>query len=191
MCYDVLVQRDPVWHCERTKDVMRKNIFLPIALFVAITLSISSARASGSSDLAPLYATGTWLNGSASPSSLKGKVVIVDVFTFDCINCKHVVPNLRRLHDEQSASAFTIVGVHAPETPYERDRDNVVKNLAEQGITWPVRIDNDFSVWRAYGVEYWPTQLIFDRRGRLRKTVVGEGQDDVINGMVQNLLNER
>ena len=170
--------------------MMSTKFLLPAVLCITIFVA-STASASGSSNLAPLYAAGTWLNGSATPSSLSGKVVLVDVFTFGCINCKHVVPNLRRLHDEQSATAFAIVGVHAPETPYERDRDNVVKNLAEQGITWPVRIDNDFSVWRAYSVEYWPTQLIFDRQGRLRKTVIGEGQDDLVNATVKNLLSER
>ena len=171
--------------------MMNKKFLLPIALLFLMAVVVSTVRASGSSQLAPLYTAATWLNGSVTPSSLIGKVVLVDVFTFGCINCKHVVPNLRRLRDEQSASAFAIVGVHAPETPYERDRDNVVKNLAEQGITWPVRIDNDFSVWRAYGVEYWPTQLIFDRHGRLRKTVIGEGQDDLVNATVKKLLNER
>ena len=170
---------------------MNKKFLVPAAVIFSIVLIGSTAKARESSDLAPLYAAGAWLNGSATPSSLNGKVVLVDVFTFGCINCKHVVPNLRRLHDKQPASAFAIVGVHAPETPYERDRGNVVKNLDEQGITWPVRIDNGFSVWRAYGVEYWPTQLIFDRHGRLRKTVIGEGQDDLVNATVKNLLNER
>jgi thiol-disulfide isomerase/thioredoxin len=172
---------------------MKKNITLVLTTLsiAALVWMTSPARSSNSSDLAPLYTAGTWLNGSATPAWLSGKVVVVDIFTFDCINCKHVVPNLRRLNADEPAARFALVGVHSPETPYERDRDNVVKNLAVQGITWPVLIDNDFRVWRAFGTEYWPTQLIFDRHGRLRKTVIGEGQDDVVNATIQSLLDER
>ncbi len=171
---------------------MRNTVLILAALVSIAWLSAARSPASaGGSDLAPLYTAGTWLNGSASQASLSGKVVIVDVFTFDCINCKHVVPNLRRLLAAQNPQTFAIVGVHAPETPYEANSENVAKNLVIQGITWPVRIDNDFAVWHDYGIEYWPTQLIFDRHGRLRKTVIGEGQDDLVNATVQSLLNER
>lgn len=65
------------------------------------------------------------------------------------------------------------------------------QNLKVQGITWPVAVDNDFALWRAYGIEYWPTQLIFDRHGHLRKTIVGEGQDTVVAATVRELLSER
>ncbi len=170
-----------------------RSIILTLATLVSVgwLSAIQSPAGAGGSDLAPLYTAGTWLNGSASQASLSGKVVIVDVFTFDCINCKHVVPNLRRLNAEQNPRTFAIVGVHAPETPYEANLENVKTNLVAQGISWPVRIDNDFTVWHDYGIEYWPTQLIFDRHGRLRKTVIGEGQDDLVNATVQSLLNER
>lgn len=133
----------------------------------------------------------SWLGARPTTQSLSNKVVIVDVFTFDCINCKHVVPELRALHREIPESELAIVGVHAPETPYERDRTNVVRAFAEQGIMWPVALDNDFALWKAYGIEYWPTQLIFDRRGRLRKTVIGEGQDQQVASTVRMLLTER
>lgn len=163
-----------------------------IALVSAAIIGTAAAASDAAqSDLAPLFLPGTWLNGQATPSSLKGKVVLVDVFTFNCINCKHVVPNLRSLRSKQNPAAFEIVGVHAPETPYERDQANVVENLSAQGITWPVRIDNDFTVWSAYGIQAWPTQLIFDRHGRLRKKILGEGQDDSVNSTIQTLLQER
>lgn len=160
------------------------------SLIGTISTLRSPASAGAASDLAPLFTPGTWLNGSATAPGLRGKVVVVDIFTFGCINCKHVVPNLRRLHAMEPTASFALVGVHAPETAYERNRENVSRNLAALGITWPVRIDNDFAVWQAYGIEYWPTQLIFDRRGRLRKTVIGEGQDDVVNATVRDLMRE-
>ena len=133
----------------------------------------------------------SWLGARPTVQSLSGKVVVVDVFTFDCINCKHVVPELRALRRQIPESQLAIVGVHAPETPYERERNNVVRALAEQGITWPVVLDNDFALWKTYGIEYWPTQLIFDRKGRLRQTVIGEGQDDKVSSTVRILLAER
>jgi len=150
-----------------------------------------AAAMAASLAFAPLLHAASWIGAPPSSQSLQNKVVIVDVFTFDCINCKHVVPELRKLHATLPASDFAIVGIHSPETPYERDRANVVQNLAAQGITWPVAIDNDFAIWHAYNIEYWPTQLIFDRRGHLRKTFIGEGQDNAIAATVRDLLNER
>jgi thiol-disulfide isomerase/thioredoxin len=141
--------------------------------------------------ISPLLHAASWLGAKPTAQSLAGKVVVVDVFTFECINCKHVVPELRALRKSIPPAELAIVGVHSPETPYERDRDNVLRGLADQGITWPVAVDNDFAVWKAYGIQYWPTQLIFDRNGRLRKTVIGEGQDALVASTVRMLLSER
>ncbi|MGH7728440.1 MAG: redoxin family protein [Vulcanimicrobiaceae bacterium] len=150
------------------------------------TLAPRLARADDET-LAPLLQARDWLNGRPDAASLAGKPVLVDVFTFDCINCKNVVPNLRRLH-ARSDGAFAIVGVHTPETPYERIRSNVVAHLAEQGITWPVALDNDERIWNAYGITAWPTQLFFDRRGKLQATVVGDSQDDTVDATLRRLL---
>lgn len=154
-----------------------------MSLFVAAVLAVSAS-------LTSLLHAGAWLGTQPTGAMLANKVVIVDVFTFDCINCKHVVPELRKLHATLPSSDFAVVGIHSPETPYERDRVNVAQNLQAQGITWPVAIDNDFALWRAYNVQYWPTQLIFDRHGRLRKTIVGEGQDAEVADTVAQLMRE-
>jgi thiol-disulfide isomerase/thioredoxin len=138
--------------------------------------------------LTALLAATSWLNGTPTAESLRGKVVVVDVFTFDCYNCKNVTPNLRKLN---AKGEVAIVGIHSPETPYERERGNVVANLKRQGIVWPVAIDNDFKLWHTYGVEAWPTQLIFDRRGVLRKTVVGDSQDALVDATIDRLLAEK
>ncbi|HEY3674857.1 MAG TPA: redoxin family protein [Candidatus Tumulicola sp.] len=140
---------------------------------------------------APLINTTQWIGPRPAAASFAGKVVVVDVFTFDCINCKHVQPELRSLRAHYSQSDLLLVGIHTPELPEERVRTNVVQALATQGITWPVAIDNDQKLWNAYNVQYWPTQLIFDRHGRLRKTVVGEGQDSLVASTVAALVAER
>jgi thiol-disulfide isomerase/thioredoxin len=173
---------------------MRRSLLLALALVVlgaGPATRAASAAPARSETLAPIYAASQgWLNGRLTPADTAGKVVIVDVFTFDCYNCKNVVPNLRALNAKK-AGDLLIVGVHAPETPFEASRANVVENLKTQGITWPVAIDNAFAIWHAYDVDAWPTQLFFDRSGKLRATVVGDSQDDAVNRIVQKLLAER
>lgn len=172
---------------------MRRSALLAALAVACIAAPAADSAAAGAhaGDLAPVYAASQgWLNGRVSPADTAGKVVIVDVFTFDCYNCQNVVPNLRALHAKQN-DGLLIVGVHSPETPYETQRANVVKNLHTQGITWPVAIDNSFAIWNAYGVDAWPTQLFFDRTGKLRATIVGDSQDDAVDRIVQKLLAER
>jgi hypothetical protein len=143
---------------------------------LALFATFGGVRAADEPTLGPLLASSDWINGPASARALNGKVVLVDVFTFGCYNCRNVVPNLRALHRSQ-AGELVILGVHTPETPYERVRSNVVANLAAQGITWPVALDN--------------TQLIFDRHGRLRQTIVGDSQDAAVNRTIQALIAQR
>jgi thiol-disulfide isomerase/thioredoxin len=160
-------------------------------LAAAVAALTGAAPVHAPATLAPVYgATQGWLNGKLTPADTAGKVVIVDVFTFDCYNCKNVVPNLRALNAKKS-DGLLIVGIHSPETPFEANRANVVENLHRQGITWPVAIDNSFAIWHAYNVDAWPTQLFFDRTGKLRATIVGDSQDDEVDRIVQKLLAER
>jgi thiol-disulfide isomerase/thioredoxin len=153
-------------------------------LLLAVALTAQSV-------FAPLVSASQWIGPSPTAASYTGKVVVVDVFTFDCINCKHVIPDLRSLRGRYSSSDLLVVGIHTPELPFERTRANVVEALAAQGISWPVAIDNDQKLWNAYNVQYWPTQLIFDRRGQLRRTVIGEGQGAEVASTVAALVSER
>jgi peroxiredoxin len=130
-----------------------------------------------------------WINGHVSAADLQGKVVVLDVFTVDCYNCQNVVPALRALYSEDRARGLRVIGIHSPETPAERSRPYVEQSLARQGIVWPVVIDNDFALWHAYDVQAWPTQLIFDRHGELRKVIVGDSQDREVRSEVESLLN--
>ena len=147
----------------------------------------SSVRANASLDT--VLQARTWINGTPTRESLRGKVVLLDVFTFDCINCKNITPNLRTLA-RAKRDGLAIVGIHSPETPYERDHAHVVRHLGLLGVTWPVAIDNEFALWKAYGIEYWPTQMIFDRHGKLRKVIEGDSQDAVVDATVNALLRE-
>ena len=152
-------------------------------MITAIVLAVATT-------LAPVLGAVPWAN-AAGPPPTAGRVTIVDVFTYGCINCKHVTPELQRLRAAYPSRELTIVGVHAPETPEEHVHANVVRALREQDVSWPVVFDDDFRVWNAYGVSAWPTQLVFDRRGRLRATYVGEGYDTQLERTVRELLAER
>ena len=174
---------------------MRFASFRSLGLCAAISATLlagaTPARSAASgTTLDPVAGYADWIGTRADAPALHGKVVIVDVFTFGCYNCKNITPNLRALH-KSHPDGLEIVGIHTPETSYERDRKNVVANLATLGIVWPVAVDNDHKLWDAYNIEYWPTQLIFDKHGVLRKTVVGDSQDDVVDATVATLLAER
>lgn len=157
---------------------------------LACLLIFTGAAGNASTSLRPVVAAHDWLNGRATLADLDGKVVVLDVFTVDCYNCQNVVPELRTLYARDRGRGLAIVGIHAPETPAERERAYVAQSLARQGIVWPVAIDNAFSLWNDYGVSAWPTQLIFDRRGRLRETIVGDSQDAAVASVVEKLLAE-
>ncbi len=119
--------------------------------------------------LSKLDGVSEWINGRADASSLTGKVVVLDVFTVDCSNCQNVVPTLRSLYAKDRSRGLSVVGIHAPETPAERSRPYVEQSLARQGIIWPVAIDNDFALWRAYNVRLGLPSFSLIAMGRCAK----------------------
>ena len=165
---------------------MHRRSFTLAATALAFALNLP-AQATPTA-LAPLDSAAGWLNGRVTAADLVGHVVVIDIFTVDCSNCQNVVPTLRSLYAKDRSRGLRIVGVHAPETPAERARSYVEASLVRQGIVWPIAIDNDFALWRAYGANAWPTELFFDRHGWLRKTIVGDSQDDDVRATVASLL---
>ena len=159
---------------------------------VALLMGLYPARASATSaTLSPILAGHAWLNGRATANDVRGKVVVVDVFTFECINCTRVTPNLRALWHSRP-SDLTIVGVHTPEVPAYQSRSAYLETkIHRNAIAWPVVVDNDARIWDAYGVDAWPTQLVFDRHGRLRARIVGDSQDAELDATVRTLLAQR
>ena len=120
-------------------------------------------------------AAGDWLNSAPLTwPQLRGKVVLLDVWTFDCWNCYRSIPWLRALEQKFSADEFIIVGVHTPELPREYNKRNVLEKVAEYEISHPVMIDNDYSYWKALDNRYWPAFYLVDAHGRARGSFVGE-----------------
>ncbi len=126
--------------------------------------------------IAPGIVSDTWLNSPPlSPAELRGKVVLVDFWTFDCINCRNTIPSLRRWYDQYHNQGLEIVGVHSPEFTYEHDVANVQQAIRDLKIPYPIALDNDMKTWNAYRVYAWPTWFIVDKRGAIRFMHVGEG----------------
>jgi len=140
----------------------------------------------------PLSRTaGQWFNSPPlSLEGLVGKVVLVDFWTYSCINCLRTMPYLKAWRDKYAAKGLVIVGVHTPEFAFEQDATNVAAAIASIGITWPVVQDNGFGIWNAFSNKYWPAHYLFDREGRLVDTHFGEGAYAETEKMIQVLLGD-
>jgi thiol-disulfide isomerase/thioredoxin len=131
-----------------------------------------------------------WLNsGPLSITDLRGKVVLVDFWTYGCINCARTLPYVTRLYDKYKGKGLVVVGVHTPEFPFERSTATVQAAIKRHGIKYPVAQDNDYATWKAYHNQYWPAQYIIDRNGTIVFEHSGEGQYDEMERMIQKLLN--
>ena len=140
---------------------------------------------------APELTNDTWFNSAPLRlADLRGKVVMVEFWTYGCINCQHVIPALQSWHSAYAGDGFVIIGVHTPEFGYEADLANVEAALARFGVTWPVAIDNDKTTWRAYANRFWPAMYLIDKAGNLRYLKIGEGQYEQTEAVIQALLAE-
>jgi thiol-disulfide isomerase/thioredoxin len=141
---------------------------------------------------APELTNTTWLNVDAPLrlSNLGGKVVLLDMWTFDCINCQHVLPALKGWYDRYMDKGLVIIGNHYPEFSYEADLNNLKAAVAQNGILYPVAQDNDGATWSAYKNQYWPTMYLIDKNGHIRYVHIGEGAYDKTEAAIQALLNE-
>jgi cytochrome c biogenesis protein CcdA/thiol-disulfide isomerase/thioredoxin len=132
-----------------------------------------------------------WLNSPPLTSeSLKGKVVLIDFWTYSCINCLRTIPYIKAWAEKYKDHGLVVIGVHTPEFAFERDVDNVRRAVSDLKIGYPVAIDNDYKVWRAFDNEYWPAHYFIDAEGRTRYHHFGEGDYDGSERVIQRLLAE-
>jgi len=141
---------------------------------------------------APEFKSNTpWVNTKPlSLEALKGKVVIVDFWTFSCRNCINTFPHLKEWHKNYSDDGLVIVGVHSPEFRFERDIGNLKEAITSHGIEYPVVQDNDFRIWNAYNNQYWPSKYLIDKNGVIRYTHIGEGAYEETEDWIVRLLEE-
>jgi len=141
--------------------------------------------------LAPEISSGMWINSEPlSLKSLQGRVVLIDFWTFACYNCRNTLPALKKWDAQYRDKGLTIIGVHTPELDFERDIDQLRREVSGLGINYPVVTDQDYSTWKAYGVEAWPTVFLLDKQGRVRWSHVGEGYYDETEELIKKLLAE-
>src|SRR5678815_3048744 len=153
---------------------------------------VSPSAPSSPEGMIPSLSTATtWLNTPPiGAEQLRGKVVLIDFWTYTCINWRRTVPYLRAWVERYGKSGLLLIGVHSPEFTFEHDLDNVRQAMKEIGVAYPVAVDNDFAIWRAFGNEYWPALYVFDARGRLRHQVFGEEGHDEAERVIRQLLGE-
>lgn len=134
---------------------------------------------------------GEWMNSDPfTLKSLRGTVVLVDFWTYTCINCIRTLPYLKTWHEKYKDKGLVIVGVHTPEFEFEKNPDNVKKAIKDFAIKYPVMQDNDFATWNAYANRYWPAKYLIDANGKIRYTHFGEGDYDETEQKIQELLEE-
>jgi cytochrome c biogenesis protein CcdA/thiol-disulfide isomerase/thioredoxin len=132
-----------------------------------------------------------WINSPPlTLASLRGKVVLVDFWTYSCINCLRTLPHLRAWYDAYRDDGLVIVGVHAPEFAFEHDEGNVRRAVDRLAIEYPVALDNDFETWTAWSNRYWPAKYLIDRRGHVRYAHIGEGDYEESERVLRRLLSE-
>jgi thiol-disulfide isomerase/thioredoxin len=141
---------------------------------------------------APELTNTIWLNTDhpLRLADLRGKVVALDMWTFECINCQHVIPSLRGWYEKYGAQGLVVIGNHYPEFDYERELGNLKAAITTLNVPYPVDQDNDGATWRAYNNRYWPTLYLIDKRGHIRYVHIGEGAYDESEAAIQALLAE-
>lgn len=199
---DAPAYTDTLQALERTSTVARELSGLSRPASTEIPPFLDTARGSapgpgddlGLPDAGPAPAlagiTATLNTGGApvSLAALRGRVVLVDFWTYSCINCLRTIPELESLHRRYRAAGLTVLGVHTPEFRFEADAGNVRRAVRDLGITYPVVLDPDFATWDAFGTRYWPTTYLIDRRGHVRDLHVGEGDEARTEAIVRRLL---
>jgi cytochrome c biogenesis protein CcdA/thiol-disulfide isomerase/thioredoxin len=133
-----------------------------------------------------------WINSPPlNAESLRGKVVVIDFWTYSCINCLRSLPTIQAWNEKYKDSGLVVIGVHTPEFPFEKDEANVRKAVRELGIDYPVAMDNDYRLWRAFHNRFWPAHYFIDATGRVRFHHFGEGDYEQSEAWIRSLLEER
>lgn len=163
----------------------------------ALDRLVAKAQAATEPDLSPkgqmpsLGGAVEWINSpELSAEALRGKVVLVDFWTFDCINCQHTLPYVKQWAERYGKDGLVVIGVHTPEYPFERVPANVRKQVQQLGINYPVAIDNDYAIWRQFANQYWPAHYLIDATGQVRYVHFGEGAYATQENVIQKLLAE-
>jgi len=186
----------------------RKNLLIGIVVAIVVVAGLSYATGitklllspfgasaeykTSESATAPELASGEWINSQPLKlNDLRGRVVLIEFWTFGCINCRNTLPFVKNWQYRYREKGLTVIGVHSPEFEEERDVEHLRREVTSLGIRYPVVTDNDYQTWNAYKVDAWPTVFLLDKQGRIRRMRVGEGDYDETEKLIQKLLAEK
>jgi cytochrome c biogenesis protein CcdA/thiol-disulfide isomerase/thioredoxin len=132
-----------------------------------------------------------WLNSPAlTPEALRGKVILVDFWTYSCINCLRALPYVKGWYEKYKDHGLVVVGVHAPEFAFEKNLDNVRRAVSDLGIAYPVALDNNYAIWQGFNNQYWPAHYFIDSTGQIRSHHFGEGNYEESEAIIRQLLTQ-
>jgi thiol-disulfide isomerase/thioredoxin len=172
-------------------NIGRRNFMGAAAMTIAGAQFSTMASAKVRSELSPLGLATTWLNSQPlTDAELQGKVVLIDFWTYTCINWRRQLPYVRAWADKYKEHGLVVVGVHSPEFSFERNLDNVRWAAKDMRVEYPIAVDNDHAVWRGFHNEYWPALYFADAKGRIRHNQFGEGAYEESEKVIQKLLAE-
>jgi hypothetical protein len=158
---------------------------LPLLFFGAVAGSCLVAAAGK----LPAFTVERWVNSMPlKVEALRGKVVLLDIWEYTCINWIRTAPYVKAWHRDYAGLGLVVVGLHAPEFEFGKRADNIDRGIRDHGLTYPIALDNDFATWRALGNDAWPAKYLYDRQGKLVKRWVGEGSYDEIESEIRRLL---
>jgi hypothetical protein len=143
----------------------------------------------GAAGKLPAFKVERWVNSTPlTVEALRGKVVLIDVWEYTCINWIRTAPYVKAWHRDYAGLGLVVVGLHAPEFEFGKRADNIDRGIRDHGLTYPIALDNDFATWRALDNDAWPAKYLYDRQGRLVKRWVGEGRYDEVESEIRRLL---
>lgn len=157
----------------------------------AKTVAVAGSTLPSEGEMPSLDGANAWINSAPlTAASLRGKVVVIDFWTYSCINCLRALPYVQAWYDKYKNHGLVVIGVHSPEFAFERDVNNVRKAVRDLGITYPVANDSGLVIWSAFKNQYWPAHYFVDAQGRIRHHHFGEGEYDSSEAVIQALLKE-
>lgn len=163
----------------------------PVVEPAAFFHGLASGLGSNQSELASLARANAWINSEPlTAASLHGKVVLVQFWTYTCINWLRTEPYVRAWAEKYKDKGLVVVGVHTPEFRFEKDIDNVRREVKSLNVPYPVAVDSDYAIWRGFDNNYWPALYFIDAKGRIRHTQFGEGSYEQSEMFIQRLLAE-
>lgn len=155
------------------------------------TMTPTAVRLPIEGELPSLGGATGWLNSQPlTAAGLRGKVVLIDFWTYSCINWIRQLPYVRAWAEKYKNQGLVVIGVHTPEFPFEKDVNNVRRAAKDMRVDYPIAIDNDCAIWRAFKNQYWPALYFVDAQGRIRHHYFGEGEYDKSERIIQQLLSE-